>query len=507
MARNDQTFPQEKTGPTSETGNAARSPTVETVGAQAEPSVDVTVNLRTKVLRGGAFLAFRQAIGVVLSLAGVLLVTRVIGPKQYGVYATAIGIVTFLSTVGTWGVDIYLLRKTERPSEKEFNQALTVLLCISLVFLIGIAALSHLIAVFVKTPGIGTLLVFLAAAIPLNLLALPAIVKLDRDLNFKQVAINELTGQASMYVVAVPMALVGGGAWAPAGGFVTQQLVLMVLSFRSAAYRPSLYWNTALVVKMLRYGLAYSSSTWVWQLRGLVNPLIVSRFAGAEAVGYIAVSIRFVEVLAFAKQATYRIAMAALAKISDDSGRLRNSVTEGMKLQAIAVGVPLALFALVGSILIPLGLGQKWAPALVVFPFIAVGYLTNAMFNLHCSVLYLRQENMQVTVFHIVHIALFAGSAAFLVPRLGFVGYGWSELIALLSYPVLHAYFARQVNGPSYRVAALWFTTTSCVLAVSCMKSPFLYIGFAILLLPWLLPKERASMFNYAKILFPWMGA
>lgn len=462
--------------------------------------------LRKKVLRGGAFLTFRQAIGVVLSLAGVLLVTRVIGPLQYGVYATAMSVVFFLTMVGTWGVDIYLLRKTEKPTEQEFDQAFTVLLCISLIFFGGLAALSHTIAVFVKDPHISRLIMFMAMAIPMNLVAWPAIVKLDRDLNFKQVAINELIGQTSMYVVSIPLAFAGTGAWAPASGWVTQQLVLMVLSFRSARYRPSLHWDQPLVTKMLKYGLAYSSSTWVWQLRGLVNPLIVGRFAGPAAVGYIAVSIRFVEVLAFAKQATWRIAMAALAKISNDGARLRNSISEGMKLQAIAVGLPLALFALAGPILIPLGLGHNWGPALVVFPFIAVSYLMNAMFNLHSSVLYLRHENMQVTVFHLVHMALFAGGAAILVPRVGFVGYGWAEIAALLSYPVLHNYLARQVDSPSYSVSALWFVTTCCVLGISSLKPPFLYFGFALLALPWLFPKERASMIGYARILFPWMG-
>ena len=37
-----------------------------------------------------------------------------------------------------------------------------------------------------KTPGVGVLIVFLAPAIPLNLLALQAIVKLDRSLNFSR---------------------------------------------------------------------------------------------------------------------------------------------------------------------------------------------------------------------------------------------------------------------------------------------------------------------------------
>jgi PST family polysaccharide transporter len=348
---------------------------------------------------------------------------------------------------------------------------------------------------------------FLAAGIPCSLLALPAVVKLDRNLNFRRVAINELTGQASMYAMAIPLAFAGGGAWAPASGFVTQQVILLGLSYWSAGYRPVLRWDPPLIRHMLKYGLAYSSSIWVWQLRGLVNPLVVGRLAGAEAVGYVAVSIRFVEVLSFARTATWRIAMAALAKFGGDRGRLRNTVTEGMKLQALAVGFPLAAFALTGPLLIPLGLGHNWMPALAVFPFIALSYLSNAMFNLHSSVLYVLGENSKVTIFHAVHILLFAGSAVLLVPHLGLRGYGWAEMVALFSYPVIHAFLAKQVSSPSYGAATVWFAATAGVLMLSGAGQPYLYGGLAVLLCPLCFRKERAGLIGYAHILFPRIAA
>ncbi len=478
-----------------------------TCEAEIERAEKGDLSLRARVLRGGAFLIFRQAIGIALSLAGVLLVTRVIGPREYGRYSLGAGIITFLCALGVWGLDVYLLRKLEKPEEKEFDQAFTLLLCISVVFLAGLGILSPHIASFVRISGVARLTVFLAVGIPFNLLAVPPIVKLDRDLNFKQVAVNELASQATMYAVAIPLAFSGGGAWAPAGGFLAQQVILMGLSYWSAGYRPELRWDPPLILHMLKYGLAYSSSIWVWQLRGLVNPLIVGRFAGAEAVGYVAVSIRFVEVLAFAKSATWRIAMAALAKFGGDHRRLRNTVTEGMRLQALAVGLPLATFALAGPLIIPLGLGHNWTPALAVFPFIALSYLSNAMFNLHSSVLYLLGENFKVTIFHSAHIILFATSAILLVPHLGLRGYGWAEVAALLSYPVIHAFLAKQVTSPSYGVAAVWFAATAGVLVLSGAGQPFLYGGFAVLLLPLLFPKERAGLIGYAHILFPRIGA
>lgn len=460
------------------------------------------VNLRAKVLRGGAFLAVRQVIGMAITLIGVLMVTRVIGPREYGLYAIAIGIANFMSLVGPWGLDVYLLRKAQKTNEREFDQCFTLLLGISTLFLMGLLVLSGVISSFLQIRGSAGLIVFLGAAVPLNLLALPAIVKLDRDLHFKQVSLNELAGQVSMYAVAIPCAFAGFGAWAPASGYVTQQLVLMVLSYRSAGYRPSLYWENTLALKMLRYGLAYSSSTWLWQLRTLVNPLIVGRYAGAEAVGYVAISIRFAEVLSFAKNATWRIAMAALARISNDPAKLRVSIAEGMRLQAVAVGFPLAIFALAAPLLIPLGLGHNWAPALTVFPFIALGYLANAMFNLHISVLYLRGKNLSVAIFHTAHIVLFAGSAAFLIPHFGFRGYGWAEIVALLSYFVIHGYHAREAGSPPYLAAAIWCSAAVCALAISRWGTPMAYIGPLVLLTPLLFRNERKHMIGYTQLLF-----
>ncbi len=195
--------------------------------------------------------------------------------------------------------------------------------------------------------------------------------------------------------------------------------------------------------------------------------------------------------------------MAALAQMRGDSSRLRNSITEGMRLQALAVGFPLAVFAIAGPVFISFGLGHDWIPALAVFPFIALSYLTNAMFNLHSSVLYLLKKNYQVTVFNSIHIILFAGSALLLVRQLGFRGYGWAEVIALLSYPVIHVYLARQVGSPSYRVAGIWFATVACVLALGSIGPPILYGGILLLLLPICFPKERSSLMEYTRILFP----
>src|SRR5258708_32750726 len=279
------------------------------------------MSLREKAIKGGAILVARQAVGIVLSLVGVLFVTRVIGPREFGVYATGLGITTFLSTFGTWGLDVYLLRKSDEVTAEEFDQAFTILLWISLAFTVPIIVFRTSIASFIRIPEAGPVLAVLSLGTPFSLLAITAIVKLDRELNFKAVAINELVSQVLCYVFAVPLALKGAGAWAPAIGSLAQQVSLCLLSFWTAKLKPGWHWEHNLIRRMLGYGLSYSSSIWVWQFRSLGNPLLCGAFAGAEAVGFVALAIRIATLLSFAKAVTWRVALAALAKLCGDRER------------------------------------------------------------------------------------------------------------------------------------------------------------------------------------------
>jgi PST family polysaccharide transporter len=173
-----------------------------------------------------------------------------------------------------------------------------------------------------------------------------------------------------------------------------------------------------------------------------------------------------------------------------------------MRLQTLAVGAPLAGFAIVAPYVMPVAFGIRWSPALRVYPFIAVGYLVSSVFNLHSSVLYLLRRNWSVTAFHSVHVIVFAGTAAFLVPRVGILGYGYAEVAALGSYLLLHYFIQQQIGSPSYGIGAIWCGTATCVFILSALGAPALYFAPAVLLIPLVFPHERNSLHGYAQILF-----
>jgi PST family polysaccharide transporter len=145
-----------------------------------------------------------------------------------------------------------------------------------------------------------------------------------------------------------------------------------------------------------------------------------------------------VEVLGFVKAATFRLAMVVLGKVQDDLARLSRAVEEALGLQALAMGAPLALFALVAPLLLPRLVGAQWSPALQVYAFIALGLMMNAFFGVHASILYVKKHNLEVMTAYAAYVLLFGLTAFLLIPRIGLWGYGAAEIAALPAYALLH---------------------------------------------------------------------
>src|SRR5258708_2841238 len=91
------------------------------------------MSVREAAMRGGTYLVVRQAASLAIHLTGVLVLTRTIGPKSYGIYAAALGIHTVLYTAGQSGVNVYLIRRGGDLTSRHKNQAFSLLLAVGIV--------------------------------------------------------------------------------------------------------------------------------------------------------------------------------------------------------------------------------------------------------------------------------------------------------------------------------------------------------------------------------------
>ncbi len=395
-------------------------------------------DLATLTTKAGAYLGVRYGLGVLVSFANMLVLTRWIGPHAYGIFVTALGLSGFLASLTRGGIDTYLVRAEKEPTADSYDIANTLVSGLSVILMLGGIGLIPLLTKWYAGrefvwPYLATLL-----TVPLAGIAGPATAKLERDLNFRAAAGIELGGQFLALIVAVVLAWRKCGVWAPVIGLMAWQFWAAAGALWAARLRPRFRFESGEARRMLSFGIAYSASLRVWQLRNLVNPLLVGRLVGAEGVAFVALAVRFAEGLGFIRNAAGRLAIATLSRLQHDRQRFQSVLESALTFQLWSLGPLLCGFAVIAPLAIPRMLGSRWLVGLEIYPFVAAGVLVNSVYNLQASALYVAGRQWLVLRAYALHICLLAGGTLLLVPLRGIVGYGWAEIFACGGYALLH---------------------------------------------------------------------
>ncbi len=421
-------------------------------------------SLREKALRGGVYLTIRKGVGIVLSVLGLMFITRLLGPELYGLYAAAFGFFTYLQTVGEMGTRIYLLRSKQELPLSLFHQAFWWLLFYGVgITLVALALLYIVGSYWVRTEGFVPVAVVMCANLPLTLLSAVPLALLERQLDYKRTTAVELTSQVAYYLVGISLALSGAGVWSVVSAFWVGQVILAVGFFLAARYRPRWYWEKSALSDMLRYSFTQSLSGWIYQMESLAPSMLLLPIAGKEAVGYYSLSMRFLNMLSFASEAIGRLSVPAFAQIQDDPAKLRQAVSESMHLRLLSNGGIYILFALCSLPILNSMLGTKWEVSTFfpMFAILAVYMLFSSVIGVYASALYvLRQNGLMVacSATYVVSVFLLGSFGGWLLPQSLKV---YSLALAVVISKVPNFLFvdyglARMLGRPSYTLTVLW---------------------------------------------------
>ena len=419
-------------------------------GESVSGSFEVNDLFTPQAIRGGAYLAARYGLGIFVSLGNMLVMTRWIGPHAYGLFVTAVGMAAFLSNLGRAGVDTYLVRLEPTPTARIYDIAATLVFVISTgLALLGAMSVPLLIRWYNGREFVGPYLVLLLS-IPVTSMTGIAMAKLEREMNFRSVARIELGGQTAGLVLSAILAGSGFGVWVPVTGQFAWQVYVFIATSTATRMVPRIGFDLKEARAMLSFGIGFTSSMRVWQLRTLVNPLLVGRFAGADGVAFVALAVRIAEALGTLRLAAGRMAIAALARLQNRREQFRLAVERASLLQVVTQGPLLYAFSLAGPLIVRHVIGARWMPILLLYPFVAAGVLVNSVYNLQASALFVIGRQWTVMRSYTLHVALLGAGTLLLLPRLGISAYGWAELLACGGYFVLHSGL-KQAVGFSYK--------------------------------------------------------
>jgi O-antigen/teichoic acid export membrane protein len=225
-----------------------------------------------------------------LQLVAQVLLARLLGPDNYGVYGIGMVVLTFAAFL-SGNAFSYILMLQQKVDDEDVRFAFTWQVVAGVACAALMLGASGWIADFFGDPRVAPMVRWLSLACLLLALAGPATCLLQRDLNFRALGLIQLASYATGYLlVGVPLALNGEGAQALAAACVVQAAVALVASYAARPHpvRPLL--RHAMAAETLQTGrTVFSTNVINWLLQN-VDRLLIGRLLNAQSVGLYSVA-------------------------------------------------------------------------------------------------------------------------------------------------------------------------------------------------------------------------
>lgn len=339
---------------------------------RADETTDATAVVSAAA--GGVFSLLMRfgALQAVNFLASIVL-SRLLFPDEYGVFAIITAVTSILSTVGGAGLSAAVIQRREEPTAAQLSSLFWLQLAASSLLFTVLFALSQFISDSFALSGSGAWLVR-AAAVSLLMDSVRSVpsATLERRLNYGPVAMVEVSEGVAFQLVAVACAWLGFGVWALILALTASRVVGVGALLRVTDWRPIRAFDRAFVTTALHFGIRYQVPTLISRLKDTFNPIVVGLLVGTAGAGFIA----WASALAFLPlpimSTLWRVSFPALSRMQNRRDHLDLGVSLSIRA-ASATALPISMISLALAYPITtLVFDPKWVPALPSFYLLAI---------------------------------------------------------------------------------------------------------------------------------------
>jgi O-antigen/teichoic acid export membrane protein len=334
----------------------------------------------------------------VLLVLTTAVMARILTPAETGLFVIANSLILLADNFREWGIGAFIVqeRHLTRPV---VQSAFTVTLLLSVAMGGAVYLGAGEIAAFYGSPALKDLLILSIIGILIIPFGSSVLALLQRDLEFKKIAIINIVGALANCIATISFGLAGIGAASFIWGYVISKGLVTVLAI---VVRPD-WWVFRPSLRHVRTAFSFGSIsavvTVVNMAFDLLPRLALGKILGFDAVGIFSRAVTVCQLperaLISALQPVVLPAMAAHARAGGD---LKEAYLRGHELMSAIQWPALIMLALLADPVVQVLLGSQWgavpplvriialatmalAPAFMTYPvLVAVGRVKDTMF-------------------------------------------------------------------------------------------------------------------------------
>jgi PST family polysaccharide transporter len=344
------------------------------------PAPPAVHDVHQRARRGIRLLLGRQALVLVLTFSGGVVLSRALAPADFGVFGIALFVIILMNALTELGLQPALIQRAGVLPERELRTAFAIeAVAITLAIALLWPAAALLPRLYVKaSPDLVWLVRLMSVELYLAAARDLSETLLERGLRYERLAAIDVAGSIVYNAVAIVLAVTGHGAWSLAIGMMTSSALRTVLVYRAAPWPVRPAFDVAAARALLRSGVPVQISRIVSSAQFWVTPTLVASLIGPGAVGLLQWAagngrkpLDFIENIV-------RVSLPHFSLLQDDVDEVERILGRYVVAFVLACGLWFVVLAVAGYDLVLLVYTARWTPAVAPMIVYAAGAVLTA---------------------------------------------------------------------------------------------------------------------------------
>lgn len=324
-------------------------------------------NLTEKVVRGGTWIYGQMLFTNVINLGVMAILARQLTPSEFGLVALANVLLRFFVIMGTEGINQFVIYDNQDGREERVHAAFWLDITTTTgSVIISILLLVPFFAGFYAEPELGPVLMVLLVRFWFDTFSKVPDALVNKSLDFQKLVVRNTILEVMSSIASVILALTGWGVWSLVlPGLLTSPLRALV-AFRLAKWRPQFRFQIKSWPRIFGYAANVTGTSLTTLILNEGDTLLIGKIMGSEILGIYNLAWQTANVVSRTVVGlTNKMALPALAAVSNDLPRLRSAVYRMLRLLSI-VTFPLliGLFVVADDFILTL-YGPQWQGAIL----------------------------------------------------------------------------------------------------------------------------------------------
>jgi O-antigen/teichoic acid export membrane protein len=409
-----------------------------------------------------------------------ILLARLMSPFEFGVAGLAL-VFAPLAYVFT-DLGAALVQQRDQSEDDRSTAFWTSLVVGVVITLIGIAAAAP-IARFYGEPQVENLFMVLSASFLVTAASTTHSALLHRAMAFRRIELANMISVLGASVVAVAVALLGGGAWAIVLQLVAGSVLLFCLLWAFDPWRPSLRYSWTSLRSIASFTTHNTGANLLHYFERNTDNLLIGRFLGPAALGVysIAYNLMLYPVTRLADP-VHQVLFPLLSRMQEDDARITRIWLRVTKSVAAIVAPLMVGLVILAPEFVHVLLGAKWDGAVPVIQILALAGLVYAVRIASTSVLLAKGRARTLFHFSLVSaVVLVTGFAVTVQWGVNAVAASFTVSFLVLT-PVLVRLAARAVGSSvsAYAAGLLPVAVATALMAGAVLLARHVLLGAGV---------------------------